>query len=386
MKRLSLLLLLLLCACTALPSSEEAQLFRTEEAKTLIASIAETEMASQPTATLPPTPTPTPVPVIDPVDYYLSYTTQERYADWIRKLSGEEPVSIGGQEYTIDTRYSYAMFGGQENAKAYEYILETVCRWVGAEQVTLEPYTYTDSMSNYTWYNIVITFPGTVHPEEQLLFTAHFDSCVALTDVDPLQHAPGANDNGTGMAAMLEAIPVFAQMEFERTVKVVLFSGEENFQVGSIAYAQAHAAENIIGVINMDMFGYDGDGDRCFEIHAGSLPGSQVIGQALKDAAAAYFPDMSYDYFPYELHENNIRGDHTAFWAQEIPAVTVMENFSSDSSEGGCGVGVRDETPNWHLPTDYIADITFPYAYDIAKIGTIALLNLAGASVPTGAE
>ena len=100
-----------------------------------------------PTETPVPTAVPTPTPVlIDAADYFLGDTDQERYAGWIRKLSGDEPVSIGGQEYTITTRYSYAMFTGQDNAKASEYLLEQLAQWVSPDMITFEPYEYRDAM------------------------------------------------------------------------------------------------------------------------------------------------------------------------------------------------------------------------------------------------
>ena len=77
------------------------------------------EATPEPTATSAPEPTPTQI-TIDPISYFLSDTSADRYANWIRKLSGDEPVTIDGQEYTITTRYSYAMFGNQDNAKASE--------------------------------------------------------------------------------------------------------------------------------------------------------------------------------------------------------------------------------------------------------------------------
>lgn len=330
-----------------------------------------------------PTPEPTDIPTaeptptqaaIDPVHYFLSDTNQERYAQWIRALSGDTSVNIGGQEYTITTRYSYAMFPGQDNAKAPEYLMEQLLQWVPAEMITYEPYEYRDAVSNYTWYNIIVTFPGTVTPEEQILYTAHYDSCVALTDVNPLELAPGANDNGTGVAALLEAIPTFAKTSFEKTVKVIFFSGEENFMQGSTAYAAAHAGDNIVGVINMDMFGNDPEDERCFEIHVGSMPESDPLGRAFEAAIRDYSLNLTYDYFNYVAYE---LGDHTPFWRAGIPAMTAMENFTEDSTAGGCGP--RPYPKNWHAPTDFIADVNIPYAFDIARAGTITVLRLAGA-------
>lgn len=333
-----------------------------------------------PTETPIPTVPPTPTPVVrSAVDYFLEHTSQQSYEEWIRRFSGEEPVTVDGSEVSIKSRYSYAMFGGKENAKAYEYLIRTLKQYVPEEMITSEPYTYSDSMSSYTWYNVVVTFPGTVSPDEQILYTAHYDSCVSTSGRDPMELAPGADDNATGLAALLEAMPTFAATSFDRTLKVVFFSGEENFQEGSKAYAVAHQHDNIVGVLNMDMFGNDADNDRCFEIHVGTIQASDGIGRAVAQAVADYDLNLTYDYFPYEIHENKIQGDHTSFWNLQIPAVTVMENFSSAASDGGCGAGIADPSPNWHTDTDFIVDVNIPYAFDISRTGTIAALNLAGA-------
>lgn len=364
-----------------LPSEKAAHQMMTLAAETADASMILTQEAEawtpEPTATdpIPPTEIPTPTTAaVDAVDYFLAETSQERYASWIRQLSGDDPITINGQEFTITTRYSYAMFGGQDNAKAPDYLMEVLSQWVPTEQIAYEPYEYRDSSSVYTWYNIIVTFPGTVSPDEQILYTAHYDSCVALTDVNPLELAPGANDNGTGVAALLEAIPTFAKTEFDKTVKVIFFSGEENFMQGSKAYVVAHASDNIVGVINMDMFGNDPEDERCFEIHVGTLPESDPLGQAFRAAITDYNINLTYDYFNYVAYE---LGDHSPFWAEGIPAMTAMENFTTDSTPGGCGP--RPYPKNWHAPTDFIVDVNIPYAFDIARAGTITVLRLAGA-------
>ena len=365
-----------------LPSVNHSEISpdQTGVTETSITNTEETKPTATAEPTLTPTPAATPTPIlIDPVSYFLSDTSEERYADWIRRLSGELPVTIGGQEYTITTRYSYAMFTGQDNAKASDYLMEQLSQWVAPEMITYEPYEYRDAMSSYTWYNIIVTFPGTVSPDEQILYTAHYDSTVQLFDVDQMQLAPGANDNGTGVAALLEAIPTFAKTSFEKTVKVIFFSGEENQMQGSRAYVAAHSSDNIIGVINMDMFGNDPDNARCFEIHVGTMQESDPLGRAFEAAIRDYGISLTYDYFNYVAYDY---GDHTPFWAAGIPAMTAMENFTTDSTEGGCGP--RPYPKNWHAPTDFIADINIPYAFDIAKAGTITVLRLAGAQPIAG--
>ncbi len=82
---------------------------------------------------------------------------------------------------------------------------------------------------------------------EMVLLTAHFDSW------DPAQ---GANDNGAGVATVLEAGRVLRALEIRprHTIRLVLFSGEEQLANGSRAYVEQHKAEldNIWAMINTD--------------------------------------------------------------------------------------------------------------------------------------
>lgn len=318
---------------------------------------------------------------VSPDDYFRSNTSQESYASWIHKLSGEEPVTVNGTETTIKTRYSYAMFSGQTDAQANPFLLQTLQEMLPGIQIENESYQYQDGSGMNTWYNIVVTFPGTVHPDEQILYTAHYDSCVAF-EGDPMTYAPGANDNGTGVATLLEALKSFKDMNFEKTLKVIFFSGEENFFQGSKAYIAAHKNDNIKAVVNMDMFGADKDNDRCFEIHCGKLPASDQVGQIFKQALADHQINMTYDYFTYIVRSGKypLSGDQTSFWDAGIPCIAIMENFSSDNTPGGCQL-VEDDTDTWHLPADTYANVNMSYAFDISLSGTYTILNLTGASM-----
>jgi leucyl aminopeptidase len=165
--------------------TQKAPLMMTEtiEAALAIAQIeSQTETTlEQNTQMMESTPSPAPTQkTIGAVEFFRNHISQESYSEWIRKLSGDKTVMIGGQENKIETRYSYAMFTGQQNAKAKEFLLESIRQWVSEEQITQEEFTYTDATSENKWINIIVTFPGEVKPEEEVLFTAHYDSCVVF--------------------------------------------------------------------------------------------------------------------------------------------------------------------------------------------------------------
>ncbi len=83
--------------------------------------------------------------------------------------------------------------------------------------------------------NLEITQSGTHHANDILLIGAHYDSATG---------SPGANDNGSGVAAILEMARHFADLEIDRTVRFVAFVNEEppiffGRQMGSMIYAKA---------------------------------------------------------------------------------------------------------------------------------------------------
>jgi carboxypeptidase Q len=94
--------------------------------------------------------------------------------------------------------------------------------------------------------NVVADLPGD-NPREMVLLTAHFD------DWDPAQ---GANDNGAGVAVILEAARIFKRLGIrpKHTIRFVFFSGEEQLSNGSRAYIERHKDEldSIRGVFNID--------------------------------------------------------------------------------------------------------------------------------------
>lgn len=301
----------------------------------------------------------------------LSQTSSERWMEWIRDLSGVNPVVIGDQIARIDTRYSYAMFTGQPNARAFDFLHEQVSAWVPAGHIEVQEYPYTDAERTYTWKNLVVTLPGAVHPEEIILLTAHYDSTV-VREGNALERAPGADDNGTGSAALLEAVRLFSRYRFERTIRVVWFSGEEESLAGSQAYVKTNSLDGVVGDINLDMFGYDSTGDGCFEMHVGTLPQSDVIGQALKQSASLYAPELHYDYLTTGATD---RSDHSSFWSKQVGAVALFENFFDDNLPGGCQG--QDVNPYYHRPADTIDNINADYGFAIVRTALAATADLA---------
>ena len=111
-------------------------------------------------------------------------------------------------------------------------------------------------IAHYEKLNVIATLPGEIYPDEVVYVTAHYD-CVSE---DPFHFAPGADDNASGVAALLETARALRHLGFERTIKFACFSGEEQGLVGSAHYvADIHAAgEDVAACFNLDMIAWSG--------------------------------------------------------------------------------------------------------------------------------
>jgi hypothetical protein len=124
---------------------------------------------------------------------------------------------------------------------------------LGLDDVHFEPFTFATS---YSSRNVVAELAGETYPDDIFIICSHYDSTSGSATRQTL--APGADDNASGTAAVLEAARVLAAFPLDFTVRFIAFSAEEWGLYGSRAYAAAarQAGERILGVINLDMIAY----------------------------------------------------------------------------------------------------------------------------------
>jgi Zn-dependent M28 family amino/carboxypeptidase len=106
---------------------------------------------------------------------------------------------------------------------------------------------------NRQWKNVIGRYMGKQHSEKLYVFCAHYDSISSGSTP-----APGANDNATGVAVLLEVARVLSDTSCKNTIEFVFFSNEEQDHKGSKAYVEKRRAQglNIEGTINVDTIGY----------------------------------------------------------------------------------------------------------------------------------
>jgi len=174
--------------------------------------------------------------------------------------------------------------------------------------------------------NVIAVQKGLVYPDEYIVCGAHYDSWSWMPVSNRV--APGADDNATGTASILEMARILSQYEFDRTIIYCCFSAEEFGLWGSDAYATRCKQQNIniLGYFNIDMSGYLTPGD---DIHISLIyPNSaKPLADYTKNVNDIYFqiPIISYP---------NLQGgdsDHTSFNKKGFMGVWTFEDWEKDS-------------------------------------------------------
>jgi hypothetical protein len=184
----------------------------------------------------------------------------------------------------------------------------------------------------YWMRNVAATLPGRGPNRDRIfLVTAHYDS-KASKDRGWLSNwrtmpAPGANDNASGIAEILEIARIISKYNFDFTIKFIAFSGEEIGLLGSTHYAQTiQNDKQIAGVINFDQLGYDVD---ALDIHVLGNSRSEWLVNAFRTAWQRYNIKVK---FHKVIDPEFIFSDHAPFWSLGHPAVYISEESSLKSS------------------------------------------------------
>jgi hypothetical protein len=134
-----------------------------------------------------------------------------------------------------------------------------------------------------TFYNVVATKPGVLWPDAQYVIGAHYDS------VDN----PGADDDGSGVAGLLELGRVFSQYDVGYTLEFIAFDLEERGLVGSEAYVWDHLTNDVRAMIQLDMIAWDGGAHEVYIDPAGPAA-CDMLADLLGAAVDEYGGDLTY--------------------------------------------------------------------------------------------
>jgi FMN phosphatase YigB (HAD superfamily) len=329
--------------------------------------------------------------VIEAIRVGLTAETIDRHH---RRYSGLGPLEDSVATPIVSRHIAHA-----DNARVVDALRRELERITGPDgTVRLHRFQHGDQVL----HNVEAELPGQ-ESDAAVLVTAHLDATGAFGSFegpdggrrayDPLRDgAPGADDDASGVAAVLAVAELVAAQRRSRTprrtVRFVLFNAEEQGLVGSKAYAREQAArsEGIAAVLQMDMVGYVPSGAAppfALEAHAGFPSAASVESRSLDLASvlARFAPLVAPELGELQIYpdadehpedEAAGRSDHGSFQQRGYPGIVVSEDFFAGPTRGA---PTPHPNPAYHTPDDRSIDARFTAA--VARVVTAATLALA---------
>jgi Zn-dependent M28 family amino/carboxypeptidase len=256
-----------------------------------------------------------------------------------------------------DTIGPRAMFRGDSLKQTADYISSQLER----EGWTVRRLGYT--VSGVTCENLEVERRGTVHPDEIVVIGAHYDSVIVT---------PGADDNASGVAALLALAKEFGKPNRapQRTLRFVAFVNEEPiyFQsrlMGSRVYAQAckQRGDRIVAMLSLESIGYFSE-KRGTQFYPSfwlglflpsrgnflAFVGNKSSKALVADVTKAFKSSKTLPSESVALNDS-VQGvgwsDHWSFWQEGYPALMVTDTATF-------------RNPHYHQPTDKPETLNFP--------------------------
>lgn len=278
------------------------------------------------------------------VDSVINLSTAETMSLLNREISGDTSTLIGGSSYTITSRY----YNNPSNDKAAQFIYEKFLSFgLDTRYMNFRPAT--------NGINVIGKKPGSKYPGRQYIICAHFD------DMPSSGPAPGADDNGSGTCAVIEAARLLSTLTFDYTLVFIAFDQEELGLYGSKAYADTAYYMNhdtILGVINLDMIAWDSNNDYKLDIHVNN--NSMSFADDVISAYNIYQPVL----VPSKLFSMSGGSDHQSFWNRGYKAILAIESTS-------------DFNAYYHTSNDKFMYVNVPFFTSMTKAAIAALMSFA---------
>ncbi|MBL8897110.1 MAG: M28 family metallopeptidase [Planctomycetes bacterium] len=231
--------------------------------------------------------------------------------------------------------------------------------------------------------NVIATLRGTREPERIYVVGGHYDSRASDT-YDVASDAPGANDDASGTAVVLELARVLAAVPLDATVVFACYTGEEQGLLGSIHHAQLLAEQKaqVAGMITNDIVGNsrgdDGQSEPGFlRVFSRSTPGSDAPSRQwarfAAEAMRLHVPELA-PRLVFRLDRLGRGGDHRPFDERGVPALRFSEPHEAYTrqhqdlrEEGGVRYG------------DVLEGVDFAYLQRVARANLATLFRAAQA-------
>jgi len=234
-------------------------------------------------------------------------------SNWLEAVNVEQMISRIIQLESFGTRFHATTEGIA--------VVAEIADWFAQEGDGISQFEVTTEVHPITAQNSIIArITGTTHPDEVVILGAHLDTITPTRSL-----APGADDNASGIASLLEVLRILQEKgaQFQRTIEFHAYGAEEVGLIGSrdIASKYRQQGKNIIGMMQIDMnqWGSEADLGRVFLLTNHT---SEELRRRAKNWLQAYITDE----YTVATIQSGATSDHKAWFDQGFPTLFAFEN------------------------------------------------------------
>jgi len=303
------------------------------------------------------------------VSELIEQVDRDRLRVHVERLALLDPEQ-GSVSGNLRTRYARS----PDTRESTDYIRGQLAEVLGEGAVQVLSFRH--SPKDSLMFNVEGVLPGTDPDAGYYVICAHYDAIAVRTsgwdwENDP---APGADDNASGVALVLESARLLASQSLPWSVRFVAFSGEELGLWGSLDYA-ADAVERddrIIGVLNFDMIGFN-DLSQRLELVANTP--SRWLADLMVETNARHGIGLRVDV----LEDGSARlSDHAPFWARGFDGILGIENYlPTDGSTYGVLDGLYRINSQYHSVVDLPDSLNWDLVRQTTQLAVATLAQYA---------
>jgi hypothetical protein len=200
--------------------------------------------------------------------------------------------------------------------------------------------------------NIIVTITGETSSKDVIIVCAHYDT---------IEVSPGSDDDGSGVASIIMMAEILSQYDHNLTIKLILFSGEEQGLLGSKKYVEELEKndENIIGILALDKIGYAKTSKQGKTIRHHANPSSSWMLDITEEISNTYKDEMkiNIERLPFDGSS-----DHKSF---------VEKGYS------GSNLVEKSLNPYYHTSEDLLKHMNISYLKKVCQLATCTIYTIA---------
>jgi leucyl aminopeptidase len=271
----------------------------------------------------------------------ISSDTLESIVTWMQNMGTRFALSDNHRDIAVKIKKRFRMIGYTDAGIDSFMIIKT----------------YRNNFYQQWQYNVIATLEGINFSDSICIMGGHYDN---YNNGDPFSIAPGANDNASGVAAVMEVARVMKKNNFipENTIKFVAFGSEEMGLYGSIAFASdaQQTMQPVMLMLNNDMIAYEPDNDKTkWSVNILDYDNSHYLRKEAEQLCNKY---TSLGYF--NDNTSNKYSDSYSFFTNGFKALFFFS---------------KKIDPNYHTVNDVTSGCNFEYCKEIVKLNCAILVD-----------